>query len=205
MTRWHGHTTKTSAALLAILSDAQSGSTRFSYAERVLCTACEFWAAAMNHTLAQHLGSSAEAVLRNAEESFAAMGLSSVVTILAKGRSYLTTTKPPVPARQVAAQLQAALNRLEEPVDDRIGQYAAEQTWSRLKTPDFAATVFSTGASSAGRKGQGGVRCTESTAAAAECKESLHPATRESRPLCSLQRARQTLQARYGRHARIPG
>ena len=205
MTRWHGHTTKTSAALLAILSDAQSGRTRFSYAERVLCTACEFWAAAMNHTLAQHLGSSAEAVLRNAEESFAAMGLSSVVTILAKGRSYLTTTKPPVPARRVAAQLQAALNRLEEPVDDRIGQYAAEQTWSRLKTPDFGATVFSTSASGAGRKGQGRVRCTESTAAAAECKESLHLAARESRPLCSLQRARQTLQARYGRNARILG
>jgi hypothetical protein len=205
MTRWHGHTTKTSAALLAILSDAQSGSTRFSYAERVLCTACEFWAAAMNHTLAQQLGSSPEAVLRNAEESFAAMGLSSVVTILAKGRSYLTTIKPPVPARQVAADLQTALNRLEEPVDDRIGQYAAEQIWSRLKTPDFAATVFSTGASGAGRMEQGGVRCNESTAAAAECKGSLHPAARESRPLCSLQRARQTLQARYGRHARILG
>jgi hypothetical protein len=152
MTRWHGHTTKTSAALVAILSDAQSGSTRFSYAERVLCTACEFWAAAMNHTLAEHLGSSAEAVLRDAEEAFAAMGLSSVVTILAKGRSCLTTTEPPVPARQIAAHLQTALNRLEEPVDERIGQYAAEQTWSRLKEPDFVAAVFPTGASGTGRK-----------------------------------------------------
>jgi hypothetical protein len=133
MTRWHGHSAKTSAALLAILSDAQRGDTRFSYGERVLCTACEFWAAAMHRTLAHHLGNNAETILRDAEESFSAMGLSSVAALLREGRSSLTKAQPPVPARQVAADLQQALSTLKEPVDDLIGEYAAEQASSRLK------------------------------------------------------------------------
>ncbi len=152
MTRWRGHIPRTSAALFAILSDAQTGGTRFSYAERVLYTACEFWAAAMNGTLVEHFGSTAEAILRNAEESFAAMGLSSVETLLAKARSHLATTASAHPARQLAADLQTALHRLEEPVDQLIGRYAREQICSRLQSPNFPATVFSAGGSGAGRE-----------------------------------------------------
>jgi hypothetical protein len=143
MTQPHGHTATTSASLLKILQKTQAAGTRFSHTERVMYTACEFWIAAVNHSLTRYLGNIPKIVLRDAEAAFAAIEIPSVANILREARNGLMTAAPGVPAERVLAQLQQSLDRLEEPVDEMIGKFAAEQTWSRLKRPTFEAAVFS--------------------------------------------------------------
>ena len=106
-------------------------------------TACEFWIAAVNHSLTRYLGNIPKIVLRDAEAAFAAIEIPSVANILREARNGLMTAMAGVPAERVLAQLQQSLDRLEEPVDEMIGKFAAEQTWSRLKRPTFEAAVFS--------------------------------------------------------------
>jgi hypothetical protein len=84
----------------------------------------------MNNALAHHLAGDAEAVLRDAEESFGVIGISSVVKMLHGARGHLHLLKPGGSVRRLAAILQKSLKHLEEPVDDLIAQFAAEQTWS---------------------------------------------------------------------------
>jgi hypothetical protein len=144
MTQWHGHTATTSASLLAFLAKAQTSGTRFSHTERVLHTACEFWVAAVNHSLTRYLGNAPKIVLRDAEAGFAAIEIASVANILREARNNLLAATPSISAARVVAQLQQALDNLREPVDEMIGKFAAEQTWSRLKQPTFAAMEFPT-------------------------------------------------------------
>ena len=56
MDAWRGHLPITSRMLLRILSKAAAGKSEFSRAERILYTACEFWAAAAARSIAAHLG-----------------------------------------------------------------------------------------------------------------------------------------------------
>jgi hypothetical protein len=143
MTQPNGHTATTSASLLKILQKAQAAGTRFSHTERVMYTACEFWIAAVNHSLTRYLGNIPKIVLRDAEAAFAAIEIPSVANILQEARNGLMTATPGVSTEHVVAQVQLALDRLGEPVDEMIGKFAAEQTWSRLKKPTFEAAVFS--------------------------------------------------------------
>jgi hypothetical protein len=129
--------------VLAVLKKAQAAGARFSHTERVLHTACEFWVAAVSHSLPRHLGSIPKPVLRDAEAAFAAIEVLSVANILRDARNNVQTATPSIPAGRVAAQVQQTLDQLEEPVDEMIGKFAAEQTWSRLKRPTFEAEVFS--------------------------------------------------------------
>jgi hypothetical protein len=123
----------TREALLALFMRARAGGEDFSRAERVLCTACEFWAAANNRTLSQHLGNEADAKLRMAEESFAAIGLASIATILHVARVNFTSADHPVRLHKVAAGIEKSLARADEPVDELIEHFACEQTWERLR------------------------------------------------------------------------
>ena len=143
MTRPHGHTATTSASLLKVLQKAQAAGTRFSHTERVMYTACEFWIAAVNHSLTRYLGNIPKIVLRDAEAAFAAIEISSVANILREARNSLMVATPVILTEQVVALIQQSLDRLEESVDEMIGKFAAEQTWSRLKRPTFEAAVFS--------------------------------------------------------------
>jgi len=143
MTRPHGQTATTSASLLKILQKAQAAGTRFSHTERVMHTACEFWIAAVNHSLNRYLGIIPKIVLRDAEAAFAAIEISSVANILREARNSLMAATPAIPTEHAVAQVQQSLDRLEESVDEMIGKFAAEQTWSRLKRPTFEAAVFS--------------------------------------------------------------
>ena len=138
MTNWHGHTSTTSAAVLAVLNKSRAAGTRFSHTERVLHTACEFWVAAVSHSLTRYLGTLPRIVLRDAEAAFAAIEIPSVADILRAARTSPAANTPTTPAGQVALEVQQALDDLEAPVDELIGKFAAEQTWSRLKQPTFA-------------------------------------------------------------------
>lgn len=142
MTQQRGRLATTSSSVLGMLDKAQAAGTRFSHTERVLHTACEFWVAAVNHSLTRYLGGAPKIVLRDAEAAFAAIEIESVANLLRDARNSLQANTPAVPAERVLAQLQQTLDHLEERVDDLIGKFAAEQTWSRLKRPSFDAGSF---------------------------------------------------------------
>ena len=137
MTQRHGPTATTSASVLELLRQAQAGGTRFSHTERVLYTTCEFWVATVNRSLGRYLGIIPKVILRDAEAAYAAIGIPSVADILRDARVSLLAAQTPSAAVEVVARLQRTLEHLQEPVDDRIGKFAIEQTWSRLKRPTF--------------------------------------------------------------------
>jgi hypothetical protein len=139
MAQQHGQLAITSTSVLDTLNKARAEGTRFSHTERVLHTACEFWVAAVNHSLTRHFGGVPKIVLRDAEAAFAAIEIESVANLLREARNSLATVTPAMPATRILAQLQQRLDHLEEPVDDLIGKFAVEQTWSRLKRPTFVA------------------------------------------------------------------
>jgi hypothetical protein len=131
MASWSGHKPVTSAAMLALLSRASTGAGNFSYAERVLFVACEFWAAAMNRTLAHHLTDHAHSKLYQAEDAFRTIGLAGVEKILRLAYVEFTTASPPKSLAQIAAHLEDKLAHLDEPVDDAIEVFARRWLFSR--------------------------------------------------------------------------
>ena len=134
MTAWSGHHRRTSAALLGLLAGAAAGRNDFTLGERAFVMACEFWAAAMNRTLAQHLGRDASARLRSAERAFSALGAPSVATVLRLGQLELEKAEAHARSQQLAA-MEATLARIDEPVDDLIAQYAAELASEHPRRP----------------------------------------------------------------------
>jgi len=135
MPNWDGHRPATSAVLIDLITTAHSGRVRFSRSERVLFTACEFWAAARNRSLLGLLSDDAESQLRAAEESFTAMGLTKSALILRSGRMSLMQSDPPATLEQVAENIERALGDIEEPVDEVIAGFASGQAWDRLIKP----------------------------------------------------------------------
>lgn len=79
-----------------------------------LLATCEFWAAAMSRTLHVHLGSVAQARLRAAEESFSAIGMQDIATVLRRGRA------------EVVAGMEEALVHIDDPAAELIAQFACE-------------------------------------------------------------------------------
>ncbi len=119
MASWSGHKPATSAALLAMLTKASAGVESFSYVERVLFVACEFWAAAMNRTLAHHLADDAPSKIRQAEGAFGAIGLVGVEELLRLGYVEFTAANPPESVAQIAA-MEDKLAQIDESVDEAI-------------------------------------------------------------------------------------
>jgi hypothetical protein len=93
---WSGHERDTSAMLLNVLTTATTGSAKISRADRVLFTACEFWAAARNGSLMDQLRQEPPAQLRAAEAAFTVIGITKAATVLRHGRMALTESDPPV-------------------------------------------------------------------------------------------------------------
>jgi hypothetical protein len=135
MPNWEGHKPATSAVLIDLITTAHSGRVRFSRSERVLFTACEFWAAARNRSLLGLLSEDAESQLQAAEESFTAMGLAKSALVLRRGREKLMKNDPPVTLRRLAENIETALADIDEPVDEVIAGFAGGQAWDRLSKP----------------------------------------------------------------------
>ncbi|MEA3135443.1 MAG: hypothetical protein QOG17_3289 [Gammaproteobacteria bacterium] len=135
MPSWEGHRPATSAVLIDLITTAHSGRVRFSRSERVLFTACEFWAAARNRSLLGLLSEDAESQLRAAEGSFTAMGLAKSALVLRRGREKLMENDPPVTLRRLAGNIETALADIDEPVDEVIAGFASGQAWDRLSKP----------------------------------------------------------------------
>jgi hypothetical protein len=132
MAAWSGHNRRTSSVLLALLTDAAAGRKEFTMSERTLIFACEFWAAVMNRTLAQHLGRNKSSQLRAAEEVFSAIGAQNVATVLRQGQFELRKRHAHACFRQMAEGMEASLAHVDEPVDNLIALYAVELCCERL-------------------------------------------------------------------------
>lgn len=128
---WEGHEPDTSARLLDVLITATTGAAKVSQADRVLFVACEFWAAARNHTLAEQLRHGAVPQLREAEEAFTVIGLANTAGYLRLGRLSLTEFDPPTPLQDVADNIEKWLADVDEPVDLKIAEFAKKQASAR--------------------------------------------------------------------------
>ncbi len=128
---WDGHEPDTSARLLDVLISATTGSAQVSQADRVLFVACEFWAAARNHSLSEQLRDRAVPQLREAEEAFTMIGLSTTAGYLRLGRLSLTEFNPPTPIQDVAENIEKWLADVDEPVDHKIAEFAKTQASAR--------------------------------------------------------------------------
>jgi hypothetical protein len=135
ISNWKGHEPATSAALLEVLTTATTGTAKVSRADRVLFTACEFWASASNGTLFSQLSEDAAAQLRAAEAAFTAIGLTKSAGIVQAGRLALTELDPPRSLREVALNIEKALCTIDEPVDRMIADFARLQAVTRHANP----------------------------------------------------------------------
>ena len=131
---WEGHKPKPSEVLLDVITTATTGSAKVSRGDRVLFTACEFWASARNRTLFEQLTDSALPQLRAAEAAFTVIGLKKAARIVQHGRLSLTLDIP-VPLSTVADAIEKALADIDEPVDQMIADFADSQTGERQAQP----------------------------------------------------------------------
>ena len=130
---WVGHKPGTTSVLLELATTAENGGVKFSWSERALFTACEFWAAARNHSLSSHLSDDPTDQLQSAEKSFEAMGLSKTATIIRRGRVKLEGIDTPS-SRQVARQIEMDLAEFDEPVDEVLENFANTRAAKRTQT-----------------------------------------------------------------------
>jgi len=133
---WEGHEPDTSARLLDVLITATTGTAKVSQADRVLFVACEFWAAARNHSLSDQLRDRAVSQLLEAEEAFTVIGLSATAGYLRLGRLSLTEFDPPTPIQDVVENIEKWLADVEEPVDLKIAEFAKKQASARKNGQD---------------------------------------------------------------------
>jgi hypothetical protein len=128
---WEGHKPATSAVLLDVITTATTGSAKVSRADRVLFTACEFWASARNGSLLSQLSDDPVTQLRAAEAAFTVIGLTKAASIVQSGRLAMMKTSPPVPLEVVTDNLEKELATLDEPVDQMIADFANRQALDR--------------------------------------------------------------------------
>ncbi len=129
---WEGHKPGTSSVLLDLATTAASGRVRFSWSQRALFTACEFWAAARNQSLGSHLRDDPREQLRAAVGSFEAMGLTKTAAIIRRGGAKLGGSQP-VSSRQVAKEIETALACVDERVDEVLENFANTRAQEKVR------------------------------------------------------------------------
>ena len=126
MADWNGHLPATTAALFAVLMRATAApDTVFQY-DRVLSTACEFWASTRHRGLLAYLNDDAIARLSAAETAFRAIGAHKAAAILHRGQSALAHHDPLVSLKCACDPMEADLANCDEPVDQLLSDFAAK-------------------------------------------------------------------------------
>ena len=125
MAEWKGHMAATRGALLAAMGRATAAPETISQSDRVLFTACEFWASAMNDGLFSRLRLDAIAQLEAASAAFHVIGVHKVEAVLQRGQTALTSRGPLVSLQQVCESMQMELATMDEPVDRLLAEFAA--------------------------------------------------------------------------------
>ena len=125
MTDWNGHLPATTTALLAVLTRASSTPHTVSQYDRVIFTACEFWASTRHRGLLAYLSEDAIARLSAAESAFRAIGAHKAAAILQRAHSALAPRDPLVSLQNVCTLVEVALAQSDEPVDQLLADFAA--------------------------------------------------------------------------------
>lgn len=131
---WDGHQPDTSAALLDVITTATTGAAKVTRSDRVLFTACEFWASARNSALLSQLGDDPLGQLRAAETAFTVIGLTKAASILRRGRMAMSVDTP-APLSSIVDVMEKSLAALDEPVDQMIAEFARNQALDRHVKP----------------------------------------------------------------------
>lgn len=124
MDSWRGHFPITSEILLPILERAAAGENEFSRAERILYTACEFWAATAARSIVLHLGSEVVDNLQKASFAFSTIGALHVRDTLNAVLSDLANARTKRRYRECLAALEEDLLKTKDPVDQLIARFA---------------------------------------------------------------------------------
>ena len=132
MADWNGHMPATTRALLASMTRATATPLEVSQDDRILFTACEFWASARHRGLFHRLRNDAVAQLSAAETAFHVIGTQKVARVLREAQDTLTSHDPPVPLQDLCESLQVVLATIDEPVDRLLAEFASRLT-SKLK------------------------------------------------------------------------
>lgn len=117
--------------LVDVITTATTGAARPSHSDRILFTACEFWASARNCTLLEQLKEDPVSQLQAAEAAFDVIGLAGVVGIVRRWRKTLTEDPLLTSLPQVAVSIEKCLADTDEPVDQMIAAYANKQARDR--------------------------------------------------------------------------
>jgi hypothetical protein len=121
---WRGHFPVTYAALLPLLTRAAAGQMGFSRDERLLCVACEFWAAVNAAELEAHLEFNVSDRLRDARFAFSEIGAKHVVNTLHQTPIATAGMRSAGERRRRIADIEERLLRVPDPVDAMIARFA---------------------------------------------------------------------------------
>jgi hypothetical protein len=124
--RWRGHFRIAHEVLLPILLRAAAGDNDFTRAERILYTACEFWAAIQARSIVTHLGSKTADNLLNAIVAFSAIGALHVASTLSAGYNDLAIARTTQRLLEALTALENELSKTLDPVDHLIACYATD-------------------------------------------------------------------------------
>ncbi len=138
MTEWAGHAGETQSALRALLERARAGDAEFTWSERALATACEFWAASMTHSLVEHLAPEPDCRLWLAEVAFTEIGLADLTSLLRVARGALVPPLDGSSLDALAVRLEAAMATLSPAVDAALAKYARAVTAGSDRLPTSA-------------------------------------------------------------------
>jgi hypothetical protein len=123
-TSWTGHMPATRARLTSILERVVQGDARFTLAERVLVTACEFWALAMAGELHSQTELRAIGKLRFASTVYDAIGARCVADELRIAHGDMARLQTRLQRKSRLKLLEARLRVSAEPVDKLLAHLA---------------------------------------------------------------------------------
>ena len=121
---WGGHSAVTRSKLLEILERADGGCEDFSMADRILFTACEFWAAVEAGTLKAFLGTTALEQLRCSAFAYKAIGAAEVARELEVALRVLSLADTSHGRTECIESLQDRLRSSAAPTGDLIDKFS---------------------------------------------------------------------------------
>ena len=138
---WRGRFPNTSLVLRALLEKAVTAGSELSREERLLYTACEFWAAVAATSLAGLLGSTAGQQMRIAAAAFEEIGSARTARAISRASAKFEAIQSVSQLRGLAHTLEARLLAIGEPVDALIARYAADRVATALTLEESVGTV----------------------------------------------------------------
>ncbi len=123
---WSGHFPITHFVLQALVRKEEQGAPEISRAERVLLTACQFWAAVARRELSQYLASECVQRLVVAFEAFTEIGAIRIASALRIAIVHCPDNPSSAWLLRNMLNVESCLLDTEDPIDQLIAGFAAE-------------------------------------------------------------------------------